>query len=618
MGGSSRLVVLCGSSAPPDPRPDDVVVATTPAAAAAADAAGVPAASPQDLVPPLGLLPDPLAYNRWRQTWLAGLDVDLCQGTGAAVAAASLVAYPLDSLVTVARTMAALVEAVDPGAVVVVRDGQQPPPPGPAGLLGTNLHWRPWLYDLPLGAACLRSLAGASGLEFGEVVGAATPPRPARRLALRRWLAGQVLGVGRRRALAGAAHPSGAGAGGPVLFTWQHGYGFGVAAEEAGAAGLDVALLRRGRRPAVLVRRGGHFRRVGPCADLHPWTGVPAHDGTAPHLAAIDRWAGWPGAGSLFADRLRRYVYGVCAGVGAAAGPLGDALARARIGRVVSANPSSVEEFATLLAAARLGVQRILLRHGDDVFDNSGYLQIEPQNFDVVCVGEPDVADDWRRWGPVLGVTVPSTVWSSPRLTELRRSTAGTVPAGGGPGGRPGADGEGRTGQVFYVPFPYVGDLTLIGSGLLPDAWYFRWQQRLLGWMAGRPGRQFVWKALPIDPMPVDPLVALLRSGGGPPNVRLEERPFPQVAGSAACLVTDYASTALYEAAHLGIPALGLVFTPFTRTRPGLDPRVAALVRTCDGPDGALEHLESFVASHDGPAWRPLLPWPDRPWVDAG
>jgi hypothetical protein len=126
----------------------------------------------------------------------------------------------------------------------------------------------------------------------------------------------------------------------------------------------------------------------------------------------------------------------------------------------------------------------------------------------------------------------------------------------------------------------------------------------MLDLMGQRPDLRFMWKALPTSDQAVDPIPGLI-AGRKLHNVEYEARPFIEIAGEVERVFTDYPSTALYEAVHLGKPVLGLIFPRFCAVRPAAAALFATVLRQCDTEEEALAAIREFV---DAPSEEWLLP----------
>jgi len=389
------------------------------------------------------------------------------------------------------------------------------------------------------------------------------------RQALRATLA-RVIGP-RRFAFLGLRRP-----GGPsTLMLWYSGYG----------AAEFVARKQRDHRPVVFLVRDRPS--TGILDPKRPWVrptisvAPQLDDGIAAaetFLAEVDDWAGVAGTGGLLSSRLSLFAGALAPTVRHAATELEPQLLRAGVTEVAAANPSSLEEFAALLAAGRTdGVERTLVQHGDHLMPYDFWLVTETQNFDRLESSDPTVADDLRTNATALGTTSPRVEFSSHRWADL--DTLGPPPANG---------------PVVYVPTHFVGDTYVVGSGYFDDAWYHRWHLRLLDAMARHPNVMFVWKGLPQSDQSTDPIPELIAQRNVP-NVEYRVDPFRRILPTAGGVVVDFPSTALYETVHARRPVLGLVFPKFTPVRASAAERFASVLRSCAHEAEALEHLDAFL-----------------------
>ena len=312
-----------------------------------------------------------------------------------------------------------------------------------------------------------------------------------------------------------------------------------------------------------------------------------------PLLDEIDDWAGVPGAGRIFETRLAIYLHGICLAVVGAATQVGKEFSRFDIQRVAAANPSSMEEFACLIAAGRMGIPRVLVQHGDHLMSYGLWLLTETVNFEEFAASDATVAGDLLAEADALGVTAPRVAYYAPRVQALV-SKASEKPR------RHVRQPE----TICYVPCFMTGDAKRVGGLYFDDTWYHRWHLRLLDLMISRPDLRFIWKALPSIDLTPDPMAEIV-AAKPIQNVTYEGRPFVDVINSVDRVFTDYPSTALYEAVHLGKPVLALSFERFFLLRASAAARFQQVLRVCRTEDDALDHLRGFI---NDPPSRWILP----------
>lgn len=566
---------------------DGTVIALTPAAYDDCRRLGLEPTVVEDHTRRSQFCRDPSAYHRWQLDWLARVDM-ASQLDGVARSCADLIVPAVDSLVIAASTLAGAIDTLAPAAIRYVgRNG-----PSESGYHNGNLAFWPRLGDVPLAARMLPLIAAARGLAFdartinNEIAAGPTPLlRRARRQLAR--MVGPYRRVRWRGTHTGVHRPA-------TLMLWYAGYGAeGYAADE-----------HRARRDAVFITRGDTaFRIVDPTLPPRHRRGgpvdltVPAVSQLAPSIAAlldeIDTWAGVPGAGRILESRLAVYLQGICSTVARAAELVASEFPRFEIDRVAAANPSSLEEFACLVAAGVAGLPRTLVQHGDSLFSYSSWLVTQTQNFEHFAASDPTVGSAFAADATTLGVEPPEVTNYAPRAQTLRSRAL-----------RRARHLKRAAGTICYVPCFFVGDAKRVASGYFDDAWYHRWHLRLLDLMASRADLRFIWKGLPsvdLSPDPVPDIIAERQLA----NVTYKSRAFLEVIGEVEQVFTDYPSTALYETVHAGKPVLALIFERFATLREDAAGRFDQVLRRCDSEDDALAHLRGFLDASPS-AW--LLP----------
>jgi hypothetical protein len=556
---------------------DGTVIALTPAAFDDCRRLGLEPTVVDDHTRRSPFCRNPSAYHRWQLDWLARLDM-ASQLDGVARSCADLIVPAVDSLVIAASTLAGAIDTLEPAAIRYIgRNG-----PAEAGYHNGNLAFWPRLGDVPLAARMLPLIAAARGLTFDARAinnQIAAGPTPLLRRARRRLA--RMVGPYRRARWGGTQ----TGVHRPAtLMLWYAGYGAERFAADEHRAGRDTVFITRGDTSFRIVdpTLPPRHRRGGP-VDVT----VPAVAKLAPPIAAlldeIDQWAGVPGAGRILESRLAVYLQGICSTVARAADRVVPEFPRFGIDRVAAANPSSIEEFACLVAAGVAGIPRTLVQHGDHLFSYSSWLVTQTQNFEHFAASDPTIRSAFAADATALGVNAPEVTNYAPRTLTLRPSAL-----------RRARHHKRGAGTVCYVPCFFIGDAKRIASGYFDDAWYHRWHLRLLDLMASRADLRFIWKGLPsvdLSPDPVPDIIAERQLA----NVTYESRAFLEVIGEVERVFTDYPSTALYETVHAGKPVLALIFERFATLREDAAGRFDQVLRRCGSEEDALAHLREFL-----------------------
>ena len=550
-----------------DIEPGAVHVALTPEAFQACLDAGIPSTTVDDHADRAALRAEETDYLRWQADFFQRLEHDAPdRPRPARRLATQLLKTPMDSVVVWSRLLGDVLDTLRPREVVLQA-------PGGAALPGAwrqELQFLPLRGDRPLAADLLPILCAARGIAYEERE-TLSPPRttsPAPPAARARAVA--ALRVWRN-----ALRLPGGGGSTDVL---------------VGLGGFIRPLAERGRREgrqaafALVDSDGVRFVAAGAVPrTLARFTSPTLADGAAalgPLADEIARWtrAELPGS---FLGRLGRYLDEVCVRIERLADSIEPFLAARGVERVFVSNPSWIGDYAILLAAGRLGAQRIYVQHGEQLFSMRYMLVSEAPCFDAWMITDPTAAGHVRDAGEALGVEVPALVAGSPRTKILAERRAG---------------GDWDALPICYVPGLFVGDAVVVDAGYFEDAAYYRWQLSLLDLFASHSDRRFIWKALPASNQSRDPIPAVIERRGIP-NVTYETTPFPRLLHRVGRVLTDYASTAAFEAAHAGRPLLALVDERSVSPRPAAMAAFGASARSFRSPDEAVEAIERFLAS---------------------
>ena len=555
------------------------VVALTASAFEACRSIGVSPGVLDDLTERPELCRNPDAYQRWQLDWLDRLDA-ACDLNGVARSCAQLIVPSVDTLVVTAQMLAGAVDALAPESIAYV--GKVGPVEA-SGYHNGHLQYWPRLGDVPLSSRLLPLVAEQRSLSFtahpvqGHASASARHGTPLDRA--RRRLS-RSLGPYRRsylRRLMGGSHRS------ATLMLWYAGYGVEQFAADERRAGRESAFITRGDSWFRIIDPGlpprhAPSRRID--LTVHPVSELGR--GVIALLDEVDEWAGVSGAARILASRLAVFLQGICTTVAAAARRTQGELAHFGVERLAAANPSSLEEFACLIAARSAGIPRVLVQHGDHLLAYGSWLVSQTGDFDEFAASDPTMADELDAAAARLGVVAPRVVYYAPRIASLLESARAR---------RGSVSGAGR---ICYLPSFLFGDSRYVGACNFDDAWYHRWHLRILDLMGRRPDLRFTWKGLPSSDQEADPIPAII-ADRQLENVTYEGRPFIEVVGEVDRVFTDYPSTALYETVHLGKPVLALTFPRFCVVRPSAAARFAPVLRACDTEDEALAQISAFL-----------------------
>lgn len=553
----------------------DVLVALTARAFQTAIDLGLAAAKvPDDFFDWTDVLADKNEYLKWQLDWLRRLEA--ASELGAVLTAAHFFKAPMDVLVVTTRVLRRVVESLEPESVMYAG-----PPISEDKFRAIDLQFRPRLGDTPLAARVLPILAGAVGFHYEtKTLTEVTPEVPPSRRALAglRRKAHIALNIMRAERRSDAA----------ALLLWYEGYGVRRVVSDMKDSGVRPLFLLRGDATTRILRPAmSSLRPVSNEVECKPTDSpIPSSTEARRMLREIDYWAGVAGVSVLLERRLDWYLGSVCPIVEAGAKQLVDALRREKIGYIAATNPSSTEEFIALLAGKMAGVHRILHQHGDQAFPFDFWLITETQNFEEMCCSDPTVPEYLEQASRSLGTSVPEMRLASARVEEMVRRAQS----------RGWQTRHASDLPFFYIPHFLTGDQHLIGTPYFEDAWYYRWQLKLLDLMIAHPEIEFVWKSLPSANEAYDPIPDVIRRKG-PSNVRYEWKPLRNVVSEAGRILMDYPTTALYEAVHYRKPVLCVFFERLGAVRPGVQEIFGGSLKSCADEESALHRVAEFLAS---------------------
>lgn len=559
--------------------PDQILIALTPESFQGCLNDGLKPTVPDDHLDWNEILKDEENYLRWQIDWLRRLEK--ATGLSAARVATHFIKPPIDALVVATLVLKSILERLGPKAVAFVGPGSD----AIDSLRRTDLQFRPRLGDTPLAFRILPIIAEQLGVDYESINVAGVTEEPRATSPLQ-----SVLTAARRRAhiVLNVAWPPWASSKGPgTCILWYEGYGARTLVRSKRLEGRSILFLERGTPwTRLLSPVPWGFRQASNPIHIEIETSSPPMGREVlALLEEIDQWSGVPGVSSIMTSRLQAYVEQICPTIEKGSVMLADSLADQKLTELLATNPSSIEEFVALLAAERKSVRRVLFQHGDQAFSFDFWLITETQNFDEMRCSDPTVPAYLRRVASRHGLDAPHFVIESPRTAELQREADRWE--------------EGafhyRDLPIVYVPNVYTGDQYIVGTSFIQDAWYYRWQLRLLELMANNSALEFVWKALPSGHEAKDPIGSVIQENGIR-NVRYEGRPLRTVVKQAGRLLLDYPSTALYEAIHYRKPVMCVFFRGRGRLREDIAHLFGRSLRECEDEASALAAIDEFVS----------------------
>jgi len=561
----------------------DHVVALTPSALAACSARGLEASVLDDHVARKSILAAEVSHLRWEIGWLNRLD-EAAGGGGGTRAGATYIVQPLDAVVLAGWLLRALVVAISPSRLVYIGPTLGSAP-DPVMFHSGHLQFSPRHGDAPLASRLLPLLARQLDLPYAEV---STPgasgagPHPAVRSGRQRVVARLAAARNTLPLVSANLRGHGQPAAGTTLMCWSTAYGARSFIVDQGQRAQHVLFLRRGMPSTALLAPS--VRGLRRCSTAVPVVPNEVDQALSPEAETLldeaDRRIGVDGAAQMAASRLAFFLGAIVPVIERAAALLRPELERHGVTMVAAANPSSIEEFAALLAARQAGVPATLYQHGDHLLPYDTWFSTELQSFDRLAASDASLVDDLPEAADRLGAWCPAVVMSSPRVEQLRRRRRPAPPSA----------------PTCFLPMFFLADAAQVGGHAVDDAWAHRWHLRLLALMAEHTEVQFIWKGLPsVDYVP-DPLAELLRRKPVP-NVRYDARPFQAVLPEVGRVICEFPSTGLYEAVHVGRPVLPLVFSRFVTVRSRGAELFRPALRACADADGALREVEEFLSA---------------------
>jgi hypothetical protein len=296
------------------------------------------------------------------------------------------------------------------------------------------------------------------------------------------------------------------------------------------------------------------------------------------HLDLFDTFFKIP-LSALVKDRVDYFVSVVCPNLEAAVGYYLDCFDRERVRYVITNYKINFDDFAIMAVATRSEkTDAIQVIHGYSALQVLFWKYSEqPCNLYVMYDSEVKhyfEAHIFKKDGPsiVLGDT-----WTQKyRMMRVQRETR--VP--------------GRT--VLYVP-------TFIGHRWYrfdcfgyPDMWYFRYQLELFRYFGTVKGMNFVYKPFPMHNAVAQSLLDLINEQGG--NITIARGSLQDCMKSADFVITDMASTPLYETVAAGIPTLCLCHRGF-RVRPAARTFFGDILQSFSTPHEAVAAVARFLES---------------------
>ena len=527
---------------------------------------------------------------RWQLTWFD----DLSKAGGASPEALQLCRHllhgPLDAVIANARMLDAVVARTSPSEIVFV---------GPSGSSGDpwhsgHLYFSTELGDVPVSAVLLRAIAANHGLPFNQIDTGPPPPRSS--LRPRRITRAKASARRRLGAAWNLVRPRAPRRGPSSLLLWNVGYGAGRYAAAEASAGFRLLTLRRHEPTTCLLQPSPlGLRRRGPVVSTEvPAPSVANQLPVDDLLAEIDRHCQVAGSGEALRSRIVTYCTRLCPTVERIASVLAPALRGADVQRVAAASPFSLEEFGALLACASLEPtpHRTLAQHGDAAFPYDCWIVRDLHLFDEMACSDPTVPTSMAAPAEALRATLPAFSFSAPRVEDFQRRLRRS---------RRRAPGAPLT--VCYVPTGFQGENNQLCGAGFDDAWYARWQLQLLEAMVERPQVRFIWKAAPVglqvDPDPLAERVA----PAGAEHIRYETAPVRSLIGDVDRVFLDFASTALFEAVHAGLPTLCVSFTANEDLRVEARELLGPCLRSVGDEGEALRAFAQFIEADVPEQW---------------
>ena len=149
---------------------------------------------------------------------------------------------------------------------------------------------------------------------------------------------------------------------------------------------------------------------------------------------------------------------------------------------------------------------------------------------------------------------------------------------------------------VLYIPAFLNGDFLRLDAFYYTSCWYFEHQMKLLECFAREQDFYFVWKGLPQSEKINNPIPDVIKENGYD-NIEFSSKKLDSCIMKAAYAILDYPSSALYEVAASGLPALALYHESF-RIRNSAKALFGDILEQFSTTEEAIDKICEFLRSN--------------------
>ena len=208
---------------------------------------------------------------------------------------------------------------------------------------------------------------------------------------------------------------------------------------------------------------------------------------------------------------------------------------------------SAGREIATALQATEScpEVKKICLQHGASVLDERYWTMTELKPFDMYLAMDTEAKNYFEECSKVILSGSCRVEESSHYLREISK--------------RPRLAKKRSKERIIYAPAKVFFDIQNFNLTRYPIAWYFELQKKLVDVFSRFPEKEFIYKTLPDQEPRISDSVRKFIENSGIKNVSFDNGLLVDCLKSADRVLLDLPSTALYEAAVMGLPVFSLM-----------------------------------------------------------
>jgi len=244
----------------------------------------------------------------------------------------------------------------------------------------------------------------------------------------------------------------------------------------------------------------------------------------------------------------------------------------------------SLVEHGALAVANSRGINTVCLDHGDSIFANKAWKNVELKNFSIMIASNRELKEYFEclcKENNILGRLhiSPHRLLHVEKIRELREKSRNRI----------------KKGRIIYLPTLYIDDVRRLESNHYPDVWYYKFQRSLLEYFSTRPEYTFIWKGLPQSDAVHNPIPDFIKDSNFT-NIEISTIPFVEHLLSADKVICDYPSTGFYESVVAGVPTMSLYHKASKVRPPAVEYFGNLLKQFADIPE-AIKHIDEFLNS---------------------